>query len=77
MIRKKSQNKNKSAVFKIIGFWFSSSLFRYNGIYKVVQHYPVIRRGLKVWTFALRRDDDSPAPWTTEGKRKIEELDNG
>jgi len=34
----------------------------------------VIRRGLKVWNFQLRRDYDSPAPWIAEGKRKIEEL---
>ena len=27
-----------------------------------------------MWKFLMRRDDDSPAPWTDEGKRRIKEL---
>ena len=26
-----------------------------------------------MWRYLLRRDDDAPAPWTKEGKKRIEE----
>lgn len=48
---------------------------RYDGIYKVVKYHPV--RGSSnfiVWRYHLRRDDESPAPWTEEGKKRIKEL---
>lgn len=45
---------------------------RYDGIYKVVEYYPEKgKSGFIVWRYRLRRDDDSPAPWTPEGKRFI------
>merc|ERR1719189_3099361 len=47
---------------------------RYDGLYKVVKYWP--QRGLSnfiVWRYLLRRDDPAPAPWTKEGKKKIEE----
>lgn len=45
---------------------------RYDGIYKVVEYYPERgKSGFIVWRYRLRRDDDSPAPWTAEGKRFI------
>ena len=31
------------------------------------------KKGFIVWRYLLHRDDPSPAPWTEEGKRKIEE----
>ena len=31
------------------------------------------KSGFIVWRYELRRDDPCPAPWTEEGKRKIEE----
>jgi E3 ubiquitin-protein ligase UHRF1 len=46
---------------------------RYDGLYKVVKYY--IEKGKSsfiVWRYLLRRDDDSPAPWTTEGKKLID-----
>lgn len=30
--------------------------------------------GFIVWRYKLQRDDESPAPWTEEGKQRIEEL---
>jgi E3 ubiquitin-protein ligase UHRF1 len=45
---------------------------RYDGIYKVVEYYPEKgKSGFIVWRFRLRRDDDSPAPWTPQGKKLI------
>lgn len=49
---------------------------RYDGIYKVVKYYPDVgKSGFRVWRYVLRRDDPSPAPWTKEGKAKIDLLD--
>lgn len=48
---------------------------RYDGIYKVVKYYPV--KGSSdfiVWRFHLQRDDEAPAPWTEEGKKRIKDL---
>ncbi|XP_069692725.1 E3 ubiquitin-protein ligase UHRF1-like [Periplaneta americana] len=45
---------------------------RYDGIYKVVKYYPENgKSGFIVWRYLFRRDDDSPAPWTPEGKKLI------
>jgi len=47
---------------------------RYDGIYKVVRYWPSKgKSGFVVWRYELRRDDPCPAPWTEEGRRKIEE----
>lgn len=46
---------------------------RYDGIYKVVKYWPEKgRSGFIVWRYLFRRDDESPAPWTKEGKAWIE-----
>ena len=46
---------------------------RYDGIYKVVCYWPQKgKSGFIVWRYELRRDDPSPAPWTKEGKAKME-----
>ncbi|XP_020629479.1 E3 ubiquitin-protein ligase UHRF1-like isoform X1 [Orbicella faveolata] len=48
---------------------------RYDGIYKVVKYWPEKgKSGFIVWRYLLRRDDETPAPWTKEGKKKIQEL---
>lgn len=48
---------------------------RYDGLYKVVKYYPERgKSGFKVWRYVLRRDDPIPAPWTEEGKNRIESL---
>ncbi|NP_001229385.1 E3 ubiquitin-protein ligase UHRF1 [Apis mellifera] len=48
---------------------------RYDGIYKVVKYYPDTgKSGFRVWRYLLRRDDPAPAPWTNEGKARIEAL---
>uniref|UniRef100_A0A1B6LJB4 RING-type E3 ubiquitin transferase n=1 Tax=Graphocephala atropunctata TaxID=36148 RepID=A0A1B6LJB4_9HEMI len=48
---------------------------RYDGIYKVVKYYPEKgQSGFTVWRFVFRRDDPVPAPWTKEGKERIETL---
>ncbi|KAL1132206.1 hypothetical protein AAG570_010163 [Ranatra chinensis] len=48
---------------------------RYDGIYKVVKYYPQKgKSGFIVWRYVLRRDDPSPAPWTSAGKKRIESL---
>jgi len=48
--------------------------FRYDGIYKVVKYYKQKgESGFNVWRYLLRRDDESAAPWTKEGKKKAEE----
>ncbi|KAJ9587699.1 hypothetical protein L9F63_018879 [Diploptera punctata] len=45
---------------------------RYDGIYKVVKYYPEKgKSGFVVWRYLLRRDDDTPAPWTAEGKKHV------
>lgn len=44
--------------------------FRYDGVYKVVQYKPRKgSQGNRVWQFAMRRCDSSPAPWTKKGHR--------
>lgn len=48
---------------------------RYDGIYKVVKYWPEKgKSGFIVWRFLLRRDDPTPPPWTSAGKKHIEEL---
>lgn len=48
---------------------------RYDGIYKVVKYWPEKgKSGFIVWRYLLRRDDETPAPWTKEGKKLIQEL---
>lgn len=48
---------------------------RYDGIYKVVKYWPEKgKSGFVVWRYLLRRDDETPAPWTTEGKKLINEF---
>lgn len=48
---------------------------RYDGIYKIVKYWQDKgKSGFKVWRYLLRRDDPTPAPWTKEGKKKIEQL---
>ncbi|KYM96770.1 E3 ubiquitin-protein ligase UHRF1 [Cyphomyrmex costatus] len=47
---------------------------RYDGIYKVVKYYPDTSNGFLMWKYVLRRDDPTPAPWTKEGKKRIEFL---
>ncbi|KAL6259769.1 hypothetical protein P5V15_009682 [Pogonomyrmex californicus] len=48
---------------------------RYDGIYKVIKYYPDTNtHGFLVWKYKLRRDDSAPAPWTKEGKERIEFL---
>ena len=32
------------------------------------------KSGFKVWRYLFRRDDTEPAPWTNEGKKRIEQL---
>lgn len=47
---------------------------RYDGIYKVMKYWPQKgKKGFIVWRYRLKRDDESPAPWTKEGKKRIEE----
>jgi len=47
---------------------------RYDGIYKVVKYWPEKgKSGFRVWRYLIRRDDPIPAPWTNEGKKRIEE----
>ena len=49
-------------------------IIRYDGIYKVVKYWPQKgQAGFLVWRYLLRRDDEAPAPWTKEGKKRIEE----
>lgn len=48
---------------------------RYDGIYKVVKYFPQKgKSGFSVWRYLLRRDDPTPAPWTDEGKKRMESL---
>lgn len=47
---------------------------RYDGLYKVVKYWPQKgKAGFIVWRYLLRRDDPAPAPWTKEGKKRMEE----
>nr|CAD7592747.1 unnamed protein product [Timema genevievae] len=48
---------------------------QYDGIYKVVKYYPEKgKAGFIVWRYVLRRDDPTFAPWTKEGKERINRL---
>ncbi|KAG9343246.1 hypothetical protein JZ751_014226 [Albula glossodonta] len=48
---------------------------RYDGIYKVVKYWPEKgKSGFLVWRYLLKRNDDEPAPWSREGKERIEKL---
>ncbi|XP_065574297.1 E3 ubiquitin-protein ligase UHRF1-like [Artemia franciscana] len=48
---------------------------RYDGIYKVVKYWPERgHAGFIVWRYLMRRDDPSPAPWTIEGKARINQM---
>jgi E3 ubiquitin-protein ligase UHRF1 len=41
----------------------------------VVKYWPEKgKSGFIVWRYLLKRDDPTPAPWTKEGKKRIEEL---
>ena len=45
-----------------------------SGLYKVVKYWPEKgKKGFIVWRYLFRRDDPSAAPWTEEGKQKMEE----
>ena len=45
-----------------------------NGLYKVVKYWPEKgKKGFIVWRYLFQRDDPSPAPWTPEGKQRMEE----
>ena len=47
---------------------------RYDGLYKVVKYWPEKgKKGFIVWRYLFRRDDPSEAPWTEEGKKRMEE----
>ena len=51
---------------------------RYDGIYKLVKYWPQKgKSGFIVWRYLLRRDDPTPAPWTKEGKKIMEEAGYG
>nr|AWN02133.1 ubiquitin-like protein [Portunus sp. CY-2018] len=48
---------------------------RYDGIYKVVKYWQEKgKSGFKVWRYLLQRDDTTPAPWTKEGRKRIDRL---
>lgn len=48
---------------------------RYDGIYKLVRYWPEKNaQGFTVIRYEFRRDDPAPAPWTAEGKKRMEEL---
>ncbi|BES92250.1 YDG_SRA [Nesidiocoris tenuis] len=48
---------------------------RYDGVYKVVKYYQAKgESGFLEWRYLMRRDDESPAPWTKAGKARIEAL---
>ncbi|KAI9781758.1 MAG: hypothetical protein M1839_005751 [Geoglossum umbratile] len=48
---------------------------RYDGIYKIVRYFPEIgKSGFQVYRYEFRRDDPTPAPWTKQGKIRIQEL---
>lgn len=49
--------------------------FRYDGIYKLVRYWPEKGKdGFVTYKYQFRRDDPAPAPWTEEGKARVEEL---
>jgi SAD/SRA domain len=48
---------------------------RYDGIYKVSEYtYEMGKNNHMVYKFTLKRDDVVAAPWTEEGKQRVEEL---
>ncbi|KAF0444535.1 E3 ubiquitin-protein ligase UHRF1 [Gigaspora margarita] len=48
---------------------------RYDGLYKLVEYWREKgKAGFYVWRFKMRRDDEEPAPWTKEGKKRIANL---
>ena len=49
---------------------------RYDGIYKVVKYWREISSvsGFQIWRFLLRRDDETPPPWTRTGYNRIRRL---
>lgn len=48
---------------------------RYDGIYKVAEYWPEKgQSGFIVRRYLLRRDDEEPAPWTSEGEKRIQNL---
>jgi hypothetical protein len=50
--------------------------FRYDGLYKVVNYWSEPgKSGFKVIKFLFRRDDPEAAPWTEEGKARIQKFD--
>jgi len=49
--------------------------FRYDGIYKLVRYWAEKGRdGFITYKYEFKRDDPNPAPWTAEGKARINEL---
>jgi E3 ubiquitin-protein ligase UHRF1 len=48
---------------------------RYDGIYKVAKYWPQKNKdGLLTWKYLLKRDDETPGPWTAEGKKLTKKL---
>ncbi|KAK4320574.1 hypothetical protein Pmani_008578 [Petrolisthes manimaculis] len=48
---------------------------RYDGIYKIVKYWQDKgKSGFMVWRYLLKRDDPTPAPWTKDGKKRMEML---
>lgn len=77
MLQKKEIGMGLSKLcLPVIGYRvFTIFTLRYDGIYKVLKYYPEKgESGFIVWRFLLRRDDPTPAPWTKEGKKRIESL---
>ena len=53
----------------------TGTFHRYDGIYKVVKYWQDKgKSGFKVWRYLLQRDDITPAPWTKEGRKRIDRL---
>ena len=49
--------------------------FRYDGIYKLFRYWPEKGKdGFIIYRYEFRRDDPSPAPWTSEGEARIKTL---
>ena len=56
-------------------FFRTNISYSYDGIYKVVKYFPQKgHSGYMIWRYLLKRDDPTPAPWTPEGKRMIDQL---
>ncbi len=44
-------------------------------VFQVAAYWPeTLSTGYKVWRYRLRRDDPTPAPWTTQGMQTIKQL---